>query len=63
LWVAAGLGAQLGVPLTSWLDFEAELSLGSPFRRAQLATHDLGAVYRFSVVYGQVQAGFCAYLL
>lgn len=62
LWFSAGLGAQLGVALTSWLDFETELTLGSPFRRAQVATRDLGPVYRFSAIYGQVQAGLCAYL-
>jgi hypothetical protein len=62
LWFSAGLGAQLGFALTSWLDFEAELTLGSPFRRAQIATHDLGRVYQFSAVYGQLQAGLCAYL-
>lgn len=62
LWFSAGLGAQLGFALTPWLDFETELALGSPFRRAQIATRDLGPVYQFSAVYGQVQAGLCAYL-
>jgi hypothetical protein len=62
LWFSAGLGAQLGFALTPWLDFEAELTVGSPFRRAQIATRDLGRVYQFSAVYGQLQAGLCAYL-
>jgi hypothetical protein len=61
LWLAGGLGAQLSVGLNAWLDLEAELSLGVPLRAAQLATRDLGEVYRVSAVYGQLQAGFCAH--
>jgi hypothetical protein len=62
LWISAGLGAQLSVSLASWLELETELSLGVPFRRAQLATRDRGLVYRVSALYGQVQAGLCAHL-
>lgn len=61
LWIAGGLGMQLSVGLSSWLALEGELSLGVPFQRAQLATRDLGEVYRVSAVYGQLQAGLCAY--
>ncbi|HTU58330.1 MAG TPA: hypothetical protein VMF89_07850, partial [Polyangiales bacterium] len=61
LWIAGGLGAQLSVGLSSWLDLEGELSMGMPLRRAQLATRDLGTVYRVSAVYGQLQAGLCAH--
>lgn len=63
LWLAGGLGVQLGVNMASWLELEGELSLGVPFQRAQLATRDLGLVYRVSAVYGQLQAGFCAHFL
>jgi hypothetical protein len=61
LWIAGGLGVQLGVGLASWLELEGELSLGVPLQRAQFATRDLGVVYRVSAVYGQLQAGLCAY--
>lgn len=61
LWAAGGLGVQLGVRLSSWLELEGELSLGVPFQRTQLATRDLGRVYRVSAVYGQLQGGFCAH--
>jgi hypothetical protein len=61
LWIAGGLGMQLSVGLSSWLELEGELSLGVPFQRAQLATRDLGVVYRVSALYGQLQAGLCAY--
>jgi hypothetical protein len=61
LWIAGGLGAQLSVGLASWLDLEGELSLGVPLQHAQFATRDLGVVYRVSAVYGQLQAGLCAY--
>lgn len=62
LWMAGGIGAQLSVGLSAWLELETELSIGVPFRRAQLATRDLGEVYRVSAVYGQIQAGLCAHL-
>jgi len=62
LWLAGGLGLQLSVGLAQWLDLEGELSLGVPWQRAQLATRDLGIVYRVSAVYGQLQVGFSAHL-
>jgi hypothetical protein len=61
LWLAGALGLQLSFKLSSWLELESELSLGAPLRRAQLATRDLGLVYRVSALYGQLQAGLCAY--
>ena len=61
LWIAGGLGMQLSIGLSPWLELEGELSLGVPFQRAQLATRDLGVVYRVSALYGQLQAGLCAH--
>jgi hypothetical protein len=61
LWLAGALGLQLGFELSPWLELEGELSLGAPLRRAQLATRDLGLVYRVPALYGQLQAGLCAY--
>jgi hypothetical protein len=61
LWLAGGLGMQLSFSLASWLELETELSLGIPLRRAQLATRDLGLVYRVSAIYGQLQAGLSAH--
>jgi hypothetical protein len=61
LWLDAGLAAQLSFGVTSWLDFETELSAGIPLRRPQLATRDLGVVYRVPALFGQLQAGLTAY--
>lgn len=61
LWLAGALGLQLNVPLAAWLELEAALSLGVPFQRTQLATRDLGLVYRVSALYGQLQAGLCVH--
>jgi hypothetical protein len=61
LWLSAGFGAQLSVALAPWLELETELAVGVPFQRAQLATRDLGLVYRVAAVYGQLQAGLCAH--
>lgn len=61
LWIAGGLGMQLSVGLSSWLELEGELSLGVPLQRAQFATRDLGVVYRVAALFGQLQAGLCAY--
>jgi hypothetical protein len=61
LWLAGGLGMQLSVSLVEWLELQGELALGVPMQRAQLATRDLGVVYRVSAVHGQLQAGVCAH--
>jgi hypothetical protein len=61
VWLSGGLGAQLGVPLTSVLELQAQLALGLPLRRAQLATRDLGLAYRVSAVNAELQLGLRAY--
>lgn len=57
LWLAAGAGASLLVPLTARLAARAGLDLVVPLRRPRFIIDDLGAVHRAAAVTGRLALG------